>query len=344
VPIALIVHGGAWDIPDDEVEPHLAGCRRALARGWDVLQRGATALDAVEAAVRVMEDDPAFDAGLGSVLNRDGDVELDAAIMDGASLRSGAVAAVRGVRNPITLARHVLDSEVVLLVGRGAEQYADSIGLERCSDEDLVVPRERARWEALRRLEVYRTPDAFQRPPGEIAGARGIVWGGTGGDAGPGDAAPVAPLRPHVSSGARSMTGLNGPGDTVGAVALDQYGNLAAGTSTGGVSYKPAGRVGDSPLIGAGLYADTLTGGCSSTGWGESIIKVLLAKMATDLIGAGHSPAEAARAAVASLERRVNGLGGVILLDTRGRAGFAFNTPRMAYAYRVEGGDEVAGV
>lgn len=315
MPIALIVHGGAWDIPDDEVDAHLAGCRRALALGWDALANGASALDAVEAAVRVLEDDPAFDAGVGSVLNRDGDVELDAAIMDGVSLRSGAVAAVRRVRNPITLARRVLESEVVLLVGQGAERFADETGLPRCAAEELIVPRERARWEELRRQETYRTPDAFQRPPGEVAGQRGIVSGG-----------------------------LKHPGDTVGAVAVDRNGHLAAATSTGGTSYKPAGRVGDSPLIGAGLYADVATGGCSSTGWGESIIKVLLAKTATDLIGAGHSPAEAARAAIALLERRVHGLGGVILLNAAGEVGFAFNTPRMAYAYRIEGGEEVSGV
>jgi beta-aspartyl-peptidase (threonine type) len=325
VPLALIVHGGAWDIPDDEVAPHLAGCRRALAAGWEALTNGRSALDAVEVAVRIMEDDPTFDAGVGSVLNRDGLVELDAAIMDGATLRSGAVAAVRGIRNPISLARRVLESEAALLVGRGAERFADTVGIERCADEDMIVPRERARWEELCRLAAYRTPDAFQRPPGEVAGLRGIVAGG--------DHAPDQP-------GLR----IQHPGDTVGAVALDRYGNLAAAVSTGGTPFKLPGRVGDTPLIGAGLYADVQTGGCASTGWGESIIKVLLAKTATDFLGAGYAPVEAARAAIERLEQRVHGLGGVILIDVRGRVGYAFNTPRMAYAYRVEGGAEVAGV
>jgi beta-aspartyl-peptidase (threonine type) len=324
VPLALIVHGGAWDIPDDEVAPHLAGCRRALAAGWEALTNGRSALDAVEVAVRIMEDDPTFDAGVGSVLNRDGLVELDAAIMDGATLRSGAVAAVRGIRNPISLARRVLESEAALLVGRGAERFADTVGIERCADEDMIVPRERARWEELCRLAAYRTPDAFQRPPGEVAGLRGIVAGG--------DHAPDQP-------GLR----IQHPGDTVGAVALDRYGNLAAAVSTGGTPFKLPGRVGDTPLIGAGLYADVQTGGCASTGWGESIIKVLLAKTATDFLGAGYAPVEAARAAIERLEQRVHGLGGVILIDVRGRVGYAFNTPRMAYAYRVEGGEEVAG-
>jgi beta-aspartyl-peptidase (threonine type) len=325
VPLALIVHGGAWDIPDNEVAPHLAGCRRALAAGWEALTNGRSALDAVEIAVRIMEDDPTFDAGVGSVLNRDGLVELDAAIMDGATLRSGAVAAVRGIRNPISLARRVLESEAALLVGRGAERFADTVGIERCADEDMIVPRERARWEELCRLAAYRTPDAFQRPPGEVAGLRGIVAGG--------DHAPDQP-------GLR----IQHPGDTVGAVALDRYGNLAAAVSTGGTPFKLPGRVGDTPLIGAGLYADVQTGGCASTGWGESIIKVLLAKTATDFLGAGYAPVEAARAAIERLKQRVNGLGGVILIDVRGRVGYAFNTPRMAYAYRVEGGAEVAGV
>jgi len=260
VPLALIVHGGAWDIPDDEVAPHLAGCRRALAAGWEALTNGRSALDAVEIAVRIMEDDPTFDAGVGSVLNRDGLVELDAAIMDGATLRSGAVAAVRGIRNPISLARRVLESEAALLVGRGAERFADTVGIERCADEDMIVPRERARWEELCRLAAYRTPDAFQRPPGEVAGLRGIVAGG--------DHAPDHP-------GLR----IQHPGDTVGAVALDRYGNLAAAVSTGGTPFKLPGRVGDTPLIGAGLYADVQTGGCASTGWGESIIKVLLSPL-----------------------------------------------------------------
>jgi beta-aspartyl-peptidase (threonine type) len=325
VPLALIVHGGAWDIPDNEAAPHLAGCRRALAAGWEALTNGRSALDAVEVAVRIMEDDPTFDAGVGSVLNRDGLVELDAAIMDGATLRSGAVAAVRGIRNPISLARRVLESEAALLVGRGAERFADTVGIERCADEDMIVPRERARWEELCRLAAYRTPDAFQRPPGEVAGLRGIVAGG--------DHAPDQP-------GLR----IQHPGDTVGAVALDRYGNLAAAVSTGGTPFKLPGRVGDTPLIGAGLYADVQTGGCASTGWGESIIKVLLAKTATDFLGAGYAPIEAARAAIERLEQRVHGLGGVILIDVRGRVGYAFNTPRMAYAYRVEGGAEVAGV
>jgi L-asparaginase / beta-aspartyl-peptidase len=301
MPHALIVHGGAWAIPDDEVAAHRDGCRRACAIGWQVLEHGGSALDAVEAAVRLLEDDPAFDAGFGSVLNRDGVVELDAAIMAGEDLCSGAVAAVRRVRNPITLARRVLESQVSLLVAEGAERYAEANGISLCDPAALIVERERERWAALLAQSGAQAQDAF------------------------------------IMRNAQ-------PGDTVGAVALDRWGQLAAGTSTGGTGNKLPGRVGDSPLIGCGLYADNQTGGCSATGWGESIIKVVLAKMATDLIGACGDPMAAAQAAIAILGQRVGGLGGCVLLDQRGRVGFAFNTPRMAYAYRDATGRAGLGI
>lgn len=331
MPISLIVHGGAWDIPDDEVAEHQAGCRAALEAGWRVLEHGGAALDAVEAAVRVLEDAPIFDAGVGAVLNRDGDVELDAAIMDGPTLRSGAVAAVRRVRNPITLARHVLESQVVLLVGQGADRFAEAAGLPLCDPAELIVERERARWLELLAQSEFRTQDAFgakmidketrRQGDGETSTLSASL-------------PPGLPLSPPLTH----------PSDTVGCVALDRAGRLAAGTSTGGTANKLPGRVGDSPLIGAGLYADNQTGGCSTTGWGESIMKVLLAKTATDLIGAGHDPMTAARQAIDILARRVGGLGGCILLDSAGQIGFAFNTPRMAYAYRTEDGQIVVGV
>lgn len=294
--MSLIVHGGAWAIPDDEVAEHRDGCAAGLEAGWAVLRAGGTALDAVEAAVRVLEDTPIFDAGTGSVLNRDGVVEMDAAVMDGQTLRSGAIAAVQRIKNPISLARRVLESDVVLLVGTGAERFAESVGVPFYDPALLVVARERARWQQLQQ-RAARTQDAF----------------------------------------------MHHPQDTVGAVALDAHGNIAAATSTGGTANKLPGRVGDSPLIGAGLYADNTTGGCSSTGWGESIIKVLLAKTATDAI-AHSEPMVAARHAINLLHTRVGGYGGVILLDGQGRPGVAFNTPRMAYAYRTEHATTVVGI
>jgi beta-aspartyl-peptidase (threonine type) len=232
---------------------------------------------------------------------------------------------------------------VVLLVGEGAERFAAARGVPFCDPAELVVERERARHEALLRQETYRVEHGFQRPPGEVAGSHGIISGGTGAEPGAGGQELSSVVEPQ-RAGRRAPVAGPGPWDTVGCVALDAHGNLAAGTSTGGTALKLPGRVGDSPLIGAGLYADNLTGGASSTGWGESIIKVLLAKTATDLIGAGHHPAEAARRALDVLAQRVGGLGGVILLDGGGRAGFAFNTPRMAYAYRAQGGEEVVGI
>ncbi len=285
---ALIVHGGAWAIPDNEVTAHRTGCAAALEAGWAVLEAGGSALEAVEAAVRVLENDPTFDAGVGSFLNAAGEVELDAAMMDGSTMLAGAVAAVQHIRHPITLARRVLDSDYILLVGAGAERFAEEQGVELCASDDLVVERERQRWAAQRAKPDFRGRDAF-----------------------------------HTAH------------DTVGAVALDAHGNLAAATSTGGIPNKLPGRVGDSPLIGSGLYADNETGGCSTTGWGESIMKVVLAKTVTDRLRDGEHPLDAAKVGIEYLGRRVNGLGGCIVLDRAGRVGWAHNTPRMAFGYRT---------
>ncbi|MBN1639747.1 MAG: isoaspartyl peptidase/L-asparaginase [Anaerolineae bacterium] len=289
MPIALIVHGGAWDIPDDLVDDHRACCLSAARTGWEVLHGGGTALDAVERAIRVMEDHPAVDAGVGAFLNAAGEVELDAGLMDGRTLAAGSVAAVQGVRHPITLARRVMESEHVLLVGQGAERFAERQGVERCPSAALVVPREVARWHAISSTGDFQARQAFTRG--------------------------------H---------------DTVGAVALDATGDIAAGTSTGGTPHKLPGRVGDSPLVGSGYYADAELGGASCTGWGEAIMRVVLAKAAIDRLRGTDAP-HAARWAVDHLRRKVDGLGGIILVDSEGRVGYAHNTPRMAYAYVYEG-------
>jgi len=290
--MAIIVHGGAWEIPEELHEAHVAGCQRAAGEGWRALAAGGTALDAVEAAVVSMEDDPTFDAGRGSFLNAAGEVELDAGLMSGVDMCVGSVAAVQGVANPIRLARLVLErSQDVLLVGRGAQQFAQQMGMALVPPEALVIPRERQRWEELRSQTEFRSRDAF------------------------------------------------GPADTVGAVALDTEGHLAAGTSTGGTPFKRPGRVGDVPQVGCGFYADDGIGGVSSTGWGESIVKVVLAKMALDLLGQTADPHLAARLAIEVLGTKVGGLGGLILLDARGRPGWAHNTPQMAMAYQVKGMD-----
>lgn len=305
---SLIVHGGAWDIPDESVVECQEGCRQALEVGWKILLNGGPAIDAIEAVIVVLEENPIFDAGVGSHLNRDGRVELDAIVMDAQTLRAGAVAAVQRVRNPIRLARAVLEScEHMMLVGAGAEEFAIEQGLELCNPEDLIIERERAAW--VRCLE---------------------------------DRQAAAHHRGHEAG-------------TVGAVAMDQEGKIFAATSTGGTCCKRPGRVGDSPLIGCGCYADREAGGASCTGWGEAIMKIVMAKTTVDLLRASYrrdqevlplgnlpDPGQAARAAVCILAERGRGTGGVVLLDRHGRPGFAHNTPRMAYGYVSEDGSFIA--
>lgn len=295
---ALIVHGGAWDIPDEAVDACRSGCRRALEAGWAILSRGGPALDAVEAAIVVLEDEPVFDAGTGSHLNLDGRVELDAIVMDGTTLRAGAVAAVQRIRNPIRLARKVLEKcEHMMLVGAGAERFAAEHGIESCDPEELVTEAERLAWMRCRE-----------------------------------DRHAAAHHRGHQQ-------------DTVGAVAMDRDGRLIAGTSTGGTCCKRPGRVGDSPLIGCGCYADAQAGAVSCTGWGEAIMKIVMAKTAAELLRADAvDPMAAAREAVRLLAERGRGTGGLILLDRQGRPAYAYSTPRMAYGLVEDSGEFVTGV
>jgi L-asparaginase / beta-aspartyl-peptidase len=285
----LVVHGGGWAIPDDMVEAHLSGVRSALAAGWRDLERGGTALDAVQAAVKVMEDDEAFDAGRGSFLNRDGRVQLDALMMDGATLRAGGVGCVERIRNPIQAARIVLeDSPHVYFVGAGAERFAAEHGVPLIDNDELVIERE---VERLRRVQ---------------------------------------------REGESKLDVFSASHDTVGAVALDVKGNLAAATSTGGTLNKTPGRVGDSSLIGCGCYADNQSAAVSTTGWGEPIMKLVLGKWAADRVAAGAPPQQAAGEAISYLQKRLSGHGGIIVLDAQGRLGIAHNTPRMAWGFAAE--------
>jgi len=278
--IALIVHGGAWDITEQLREPCRNSVQRALDRGWAVLESGGSALDACEEAIVELEDEPVFDAGIGSHLNRDGKVQLDAILMNGATLQSGAVVAVERIRNPIRLARLILEkSEHMMLAGYGAESFAQEQGMALCDPKELITAVEADLWASL--------------------------------------------------SGNLASFG------TVGAVALDSRGDLASGTSTGGTLYKHPGRVGDSALIGCGCYVENGASGVSCTGHGESIMKVVLAKKANDLVAGGQAPQTAADYAIAFLTSRTGGRGGLIILDSRGRPGMAFSTQDMAYAYRT---------
>jgi beta-aspartyl-peptidase (threonine type) len=281
-------------MPDDMVEAHINGVRNALAAGWRVLERGGPALDAIEEAVVIMEDDETFDAGRGSFLNRNGRVQMDALIMDGATLRAGGVGCVERLRNPVRAARKILsESPHVYFVAEGAEQFAADHGVPLCKNEDLVIPRE------VERLRAYQREAADRSAPEK-----------DGNDL----------FAPSISH------------DTVGAVALDGEGNIAAATSTGGTLNKAPGRLGDSSLIGCGCYADNFSAAVSTTGWGEPIMKLVLAKWTADRVLAGNLPEWAAQEAVNYLKQRLNGHGGIIVLNAQGQFGIAHNTPRMAWA------------
>ncbi len=286
----IVVHGGAWDIPPEEQEIHQKGCHQAAEAGWAVLKKGGSALDAVEAAVRVMEDDPIFDAGRGSFLNGVGEVELDAIIMDGRDLSLGAVAAVQRVRNPVILARLVMtESQHSFLVGPAADGFARAHGMPVCPPWELLVGRELERWQKIQR----------------------------------GESPPSAYCTPH---------------GTVGAVALDREGNLAAATSTGGTPNKLPGRVGDTPLVGCGAYANNRAAAASATGEGEALMRIVISKTACDLVLQGLAPQVAAEAVITLLEERTGGHGGLILLDPRGRYGIAHNTPHISHAVATKEG------
>ena len=290
----LVVHGGAWAMPDDVVEDHRRGVHNALRVGWEILASGGSALKAVEEAVVVMEDDDTFDAALGSFLTADGKVQMDALIMDGATMRAGGVGCVERIRNPIRAARLILsESPHVYFVGEGAEQFAAGLGIELIDNCELVIDRERKR---------------------------------------------LAEAKAKAAAGERDLTFAGH--DTVGAVALDANGHLAAATSTGGTVNKTPGRVGDSSLIGCGCYADDQSGAVSCTGWGEPIMKLVLGKWATDRIAGGSTPELAAREAIGYLNSRLDGHGGMILIDARGRFGIAHNTPRMAWGVRTKSGEQ----
>ena len=341
----LLIHGGAWAIPDRDVAAHENGVRNALNAGWTVLSRGGSALDAVQSAISVMEDDDTFDAGTGSFLTRDGRVQLDALMMSGHDLRAGGVACVERIRNPIQAARLVLDrSPHVYFVGTGAETFAEEHGLSLIDNKDLIISRERTRLESFRQAEAAGLPDlTFAGSSEPISAASPDL--------------PGVPLQVHdaareqssldaeVAQGLPSELKVSDPTlhshDTVGALALDAHGNLAAGTSTGGTLSKAPGRVGDSSLIGCGCYADNISAATSLTGWGEPIMKLVLGKWAVDRVAAGNAPQHAAQAAIDYLYSRLGGHGGIILLDPEGRIGIAHNTPRMAWGYVTADGPQI---
>jgi L-asparaginase / beta-aspartyl-peptidase len=304
-PVAIAIHAGAGVIERAKMTPereasYRAGLQAALTAGYAILEHGGTSLDAVAAAVRTMEDDPQFNAGRGAVLDAHGDAELDAAIMDGNGPRAGAVAAVRHVKNPIDLARLVMDkSPHVLLVAEGAEEFALEQGVV------LVAP------------EYFRTPQREHELQQVQRAAR-----------------ERAAAQPNAL-----------PKGTVGAVALDRAGNFAAATSTGGLTNKHVGRVGDSPIIGAGTYANNESCAVSGTGEGEYFMRGLVAYDICALVHYRHlTLAQAVHEVIhEKLVRAAPDTGGVIAIDPQGDIVMDFNTPGMFRAARdVHGHQEIA--
>ena len=302
-PHGLVIHGGAGVIerasmsPEREAE-YRARLNEALNAGYAVLDRGGAALEAVTAAINIMEDSPLFNAGKGAVFNADGICELDASIMDGRTQAAGAIAGVHHIRNPINLARDVmLKSPHVMMAGEGAEKFAQSLGYELVSNEYFQTDWRR---EQLKKAQA-KEKDGKERTAAVPADyfTRTLRWG------------------------------------TVGCVALDKAGNLAAGTSTGGMTNKKFGRVGDAPIIGAGTYAHNATCAVSATGWGEYFIRVGVARdIAAQMEYKGTPLREAAAATIAKVGK-LGGDGGVIALDAQGNIAMEFNSPGMYRAARL---------
>lgn len=293
---ALVIHGGAGSVPGDASEEQVlayrAGLRKALARGKEILSSGGSSLDAVEASIRILEDDHLFNAGKGAVFNSAGGHELDASIMDGATLDGGAVAGVSTVKNPITLARLVMTkTRHVLLAGKGAETFATEQDVARVPNQYFSTELRRRSW-----LKVKAKEEAKKRDKSQSSSR-------------------FAPAKPwHYG--------------TVGCVALDSKGNIAAGTSTGGLTNKKFGRVGDSPIIGAGTYADNTTCGISASGIGEQFIRHAAAAQISLLMK--HREWSLKQAAEFVIHKQLNPKdGGVIGIDRHGQIVWVFSTPGM---------------
>jgi len=287
----VIIHGGAWAIPDKLSEDSTHGVISAAKKAYEMLKCGHSATDAVESAVVLLENNPAFDAGKGSCLNAEGEIEMDALIMEGTTLKAGAVAAVNNIANPIKLARMVMEkTEHALLVGKGANQFATENGIDHVENSSLITENGLEEWKSFKKYK-NAVDSLFNNNIGSVSG--------------------------H---------------DTVGAVAMDLNCRIAAATSTGGITGKRVGRVGDSPLIGSGAYCDDNVGGVSCTGHGESIMKICLAKHILFLVEQGVAVQSAVQQSLEFMGKRVQGAGGAICISATGEAAFHFTTERMAWA------------
>ena len=304
---SLMVHGGAGAL-DNVKDPktavrYLESIRCVLEHGRQVLTLGGSALQAVEACASLLEDDPVFNAGCGSVLNENGKVEMDAAIMDGRDLSAGAVAAVDNIANPVQLARYVMtESEHVMLIAEGAMRFADHCGLVRVPENYFYTP------DRVKQLEEARLKHKV--------------------------------MLDHDDTEEDSEDQKYG---TIGAIARDLQGNLAAATSTGGIVNKRMGRVGDSPIVGAGVYADNETCAVSATGYGEDFMRTVIAKTIADFIYMkGMNGKDATKAGIEYLTRKVKGRGGVIVIDKDGNCCSGFTTKKMIHGWIENGGEAMA--
>ncbi|HET7838507.1 MAG TPA: isoaspartyl peptidase/L-asparaginase [Rectinemataceae bacterium] len=317
------MHGGAWNIPAPLRDAHIQGVRKAYRIAHEALASGMAPLRAVVEVLKSLEDDPTFDAGTGSFLNEDGRVELDAAVMEGADLGCGAVAAVGRFRNPSEIALAVKEkTDHVLLIAEGAERFALAQGFETVEPRSLVHPREFEGYEAWVRAgkpDPRRWFDEEGRAGAET-GAEGAAQEGSG----PPAEGAGAPTEQHK----RGTVGV-----VIGVRKEDESGyRLFSGISTGGTRGKMAGRVGDVPLIGCGIYADDETAAVCCTGWGEAFVRTVAAKSVAERIASGAHPQEAVEAQLWQLLARTGGRGGIMAVDSRGRMGAGFTTPDMAYA------------
>jgi beta-aspartyl-peptidase (threonine type) len=295
----IVVHGGAGNWPEDRSQAGLKGVRKSAQIGYDIMKTGGTALDSVTEAVAHMEDEGVFNAGYGASLNIDKKVEMDAGVMCGKTLQAGAVALVHDIKNPIRFARIVMDkTDHVLIAGEGADKLAKLFKVPRRN----LVSKER--------MEQYENQKKLL-----LEGKTGLL-----------KLHELIKVNPEISQ----------PMDTVGAVAIDRESNLAAATSTGGYPLRLSGRIGDSPLIGCGTYADNSTGACSATGIGEIAIRLVLAKTVCNSIENGKTAQKAVEDAIRLVNTRIPGpynSMGLIVLDKRGRIGAAHNSPNLCWAY-----------
>ena len=312
-PYRLVIHGGAGTISRGQMTPELEKeytdkLLEALNTGYGILQKNGTSLDAVETVIRILEDSPLFNAGKGAVFTHEGTNEMDASIMDGRTLKAGSVAAVKHIKNPISLARLVMEqSPHVMLVGDGAEAFAKAHGVQLVPQEYFYTEK---RWKQYLKAKEDEKKDS---------------------------AAPRKQGLPMDSS--------HHEHGTVGCVALDKMGNLAAGTSTGGTTNKRFGRVGDSPVIGAGTYADNRTCAVSATGTGEYFIRSVVAHDISAMMEyAGVPLAKAAQTVVMEKLPKMGGDGGVIAIDSRGNIAMPFNTTGMYRAYIDDDGKPVVKI